>query len=412
MPAPSVCLFRIRASCPPAAFSLTDVSSIQVDLDQSAVSAVDFQLNQIILVGQQNTDYNFGNFKIPVPTLSSLSGNVYVDSNNNGTRDAGEPPIAGVIVTLTGTDNLGHPVSESTTTDASGAYSFTNLQPGTYTLQETQPVNFIDGKDSIGTPGGTQGNDIFTNIQLPAGFDGVQNNFGEIGLTPAYATKRSLLFPSQPVNLVAVNSGTTGTTGGSAGNAATAASTPTASASHVTTTTASTATSHVTTSPTATAAHTTTTGGPYDHRERGEDHDDQTDRDCKHLHNQDCDQHGQGRGGHAEDHDHDLRGDGESDHHGQDHKCGANDRHHLARDDDQQADEQRRGDRGDRQAGGHQERHPAGRAVHHERFGPLVHRRRQATAISPAIDCQTQMAWPPLGAPGRLRFRRRWAVTG
>jgi hypothetical protein len=72
-------------------------------------------------------------------------------------------------------------------------------------LTETQPINFIDGKDTIGTPGGTTSNDMFSNINLPAGFCGMNNNFGELGLTPAYATKRSLLFPAQPVNLVAVN---------------------------------------------------------------------------------------------------------------------------------------------------------------------------------------------------------------
>ena len=45
---------------------------------------------------------------------------------------------------------------------------------------ETQPVQFIDGKDTIGTPGGTTTNDMFSDIVLPADFDGVNNNFGEL----------------------------------------------------------------------------------------------------------------------------------------------------------------------------------------------------------------------------------------
>ena len=38
----------------------------------------------------------------------------------------------------------------------------------------------MDGKDTIGTPGGTTANDVFSNIVLPTDFDGVNNNFGEI----------------------------------------------------------------------------------------------------------------------------------------------------------------------------------------------------------------------------------------
>src|SRR5206468_901837 len=71
-------------------------------------------------------------------------------------------------------------VSVTTTTSASGAYSFANLRPGTYALTETQPSGWLDGKDTIGTPGGTTGNDVFSNIGLNAGVNGANNNFGEL----------------------------------------------------------------------------------------------------------------------------------------------------------------------------------------------------------------------------------------
>ena len=118
-----------------------------------------------------------------VANPASLSGYVYVDANNSGTKDAGETPIAGVTVTLSGTDTLG-PVNNITTTDVSGYYSFTALLPGTYTLTETQPAAYIDGKDAIGSQGGTTGNDVLSNIVLAAGVNGVQNNFGEIVPVP------------------------------------------------------------------------------------------------------------------------------------------------------------------------------------------------------------------------------------
>src|SRR5262249_42879741 len=104
--------------------------------------------------GGGSTGNNFGELK-----ASSLSGHAYVDANNNGVKDPGEAAIAGVTITLTGADTNG-PVNQTATTDASGFYQFSNLNPGTYALTETQPANYFDGKDAIGSQGGTQANDV------------------------------------------------------------------------------------------------------------------------------------------------------------------------------------------------------------------------------------------------------------
>ncbi len=114
---------------------------------------------------------------------ASLGGSIWSDTNNNGVFDAGETPIAGATVTLTGTDDLGNAVSLTATTNASGAYVFNNLRPGSYALTETQPAGFLDGKDTLGTQGGTLGNDTVTGITLTEGAVGTGNNFAE--LTPA-----------------------------------------------------------------------------------------------------------------------------------------------------------------------------------------------------------------------------------
>ncbi len=122
--------------------------------------------------GVQN---NFGEI-----LASSISGFTYYDANNDGTFQGGEAAISGILITLTGTDDLGNSVSLTTNTNASGFYIFGGLRPGTYRLTETQPAGYLDGKDTIGTPGGITANDQFSSINLPAGFAGVQNNFGEI----------------------------------------------------------------------------------------------------------------------------------------------------------------------------------------------------------------------------------------
>ncbi|WP_228027352.1 hypothetical protein, partial [Pseudaquabacterium pictum] len=39
---------------------------------------------------------------------------------------------------------------------------------------------YLDGKDTIGTTGGTAGNDLLSGITLVAGANSVENNFGEL----------------------------------------------------------------------------------------------------------------------------------------------------------------------------------------------------------------------------------------
>src|SRR5262245_55798940 len=128
----------------------------------------------VTLAGADLTHNDFGELK---PT--SLSGFVYHDINNNGVKDGPEQGIAGVTIMLTGTDDLG-PVSKTATTDGTGAYQFSNLRPGIYTVNESQPASWLDGKDTIGNLPGTTSNDQFANIGLASGAQSINNNFGEL----------------------------------------------------------------------------------------------------------------------------------------------------------------------------------------------------------------------------------------
>ena len=109
---------------------------------------------------------------------SILSGVVYLDANNNGIVDAGESGVGNVTVTLTGTDDNGDPISLSTTTTPNGAYSFTNLRPGSYTLTETTPSGDFTGKATAGTEGATPGAGTLSGITLAEGVNGANNLFG------------------------------------------------------------------------------------------------------------------------------------------------------------------------------------------------------------------------------------------
>ncbi|MGH8036289.1 MAG: SdrD B-like domain-containing protein [Stenotrophomonas sp.] len=148
------------------------------------------QISALVLgVNQQSINNNFG--EIPA---ASIAGRVYNDSNDNGSVDAGEGGIAGVSVVLTGTDDLGQPVSLTLTTDTDGRYRFEGLRPGTYTVTEpTQPPQTLNGITSAGTVNGASVGvasdrasvpSTISQIVLPLGADSVDNNFGEIGDSP------------------------------------------------------------------------------------------------------------------------------------------------------------------------------------------------------------------------------------
>ena len=98
------------------------------------------QITAISLAGNTAaTGYLFG--EIPA---ASISGYVWNDEDNDGVRDAGETTgIPNVQITLTGTDVNGS-VNITTTTDASGAYSFGPLHAGNYTI--TEPTNLPPGQ--------------------------------------------------------------------------------------------------------------------------------------------------------------------------------------------------------------------------------------------------------------------------
>ena len=165
----------------------------------SAIAAV------TIGVGQASVNNNFA--EIPV---ASIAGRVYADNNNNGAVDPGETGIAGVVVTLTGTDDQGVAASLSLTTDANGNYTFVNLRPGTYALTEpAQPPGTVNGITSAGTvagaPAGTAtppsvAPSAISGIVLPAGGASIANNFGEIGNSPDLLVTKVNVEPRFTVN--------------------------------------------------------------------------------------------------------------------------------------------------------------------------------------------------------------------
>ncbi len=140
----------------------------------------------------------------------TLAGVVYVDTNDNGIQDPSEIGIGGVTITLTKTDG---PVTFSltTTSAADGSYNFSetpgvNILPGgTYTLTETPPIYFVDGKDTPGNVSATVTQDQFSNLNLAANQAATGFNFGELGLSAQYVAafvgRRAFFASSTPTVL-------------------------------------------------------------------------------------------------------------------------------------------------------------------------------------------------------------------
>jgi len=171
------------------AFSFPDVlggtyhvRAVLPDGYKQSTTPIDFTLNP----GQNVSGLSLGIASLPV----SISGNVFNDADADGTNGGSDTPAVGQTVYLdlnnNGTLDSGEP---STTTDNNGAYSFTDLPADTYHVRGVVPAGYTQSTASIDptlTPGeaasglnlgiaplpGSIGGNVFTDNDA----DGVNNN--------------------------------------------------------------------------------------------------------------------------------------------------------------------------------------------------------------------------------------------
>src|SRR6185369_1563345 len=110
----------------------------------------------LLTSGGSDVTVDFGYYK-PV-TIGDL---VWQDTNGNGIRDNGEPGIAGVTVKLFS----GTTLVSTTTTGASGAYQFSGLASGSYTVQVDTTSAALAGfvATGVSVAGSTAANDSNVN---------------------------------------------------------------------------------------------------------------------------------------------------------------------------------------------------------------------------------------------------------
>lgn len=107
-----------------------------IDIDMTAVDSVvitDLSVTSMTLIAGCPTG------------PSSITGKKYEDTNGNGIKDAGEPGIPGWKIYLGGSK------TDSTLTDANGAYRFENLLLGTYSVTEEQNPAWVQTSPAGGS---------------------------------------------------------------------------------------------------------------------------------------------------------------------------------------------------------------------------------------------------------------------
>lgn len=152
--------------------ALSGYTSLNTNSGNDSVISVTLTANSSVL----SADFRYS------AALPSVSGTVWSDTNRNGILETGEPGLSGVTVALL--DNSGNVVA-TTTTVSSGAYAFSNVANGSYTVKVTDTRSVL--RDYSSTTGGD------TQSVTVSGAAVTGKNFGYYKPVPTYAPISKLL---------------------------------------------------------------------------------------------------------------------------------------------------------------------------------------------------------------------------
>ncbi|MEF8770661.1 SdrD B-like domain-containing protein [Candidatus Accumulibacter contiguus] len=179
--------------------------------DQSGNDATDSDIDPAtgktvlttLINGENDLSWDAGLYR-----KASVGDKVWEDKNHNFIQDSGEPGIGGIKVKLIGAGadgvfgNGDDPAVRTTTTNSSGNYSFTNLDPGKYKLEFDKGNIMYNGvnmntwywagkdqgtNDAIDSDIGTSGVRTLVNISQTDAFSLVSNQYDptrDAGITP------------------------------------------------------------------------------------------------------------------------------------------------------------------------------------------------------------------------------------
>ena len=107
-------------------------------------------VNVVVSDGRGGSDSQTFAINVTSNAPGEIQGTVFLDQNQDGTQDNGEPGLAGWTVYLDQNQNGILDAGEvSTTTDANGNYTFANLAPGTYFVAEQGQIGYTQTTTSF-----------------------------------------------------------------------------------------------------------------------------------------------------------------------------------------------------------------------------------------------------------------------
>ena len=141
---------------------------------------------EILIDPETNTGNNEDDEPITIinNVLWTIAGTVYYDEEDDDDLNNANSGISGQVVSLSGTDYLGFPITATWLTLSDGTYLFTGLASGNYEVSYVNSSSYIVDSAQTGSTVGTTVIDaqMIGTIGLGAGEDSIENDFGLIQL--------------------------------------------------------------------------------------------------------------------------------------------------------------------------------------------------------------------------------------
>ncbi|MEQ9410334.1 MAG: SdrD B-like domain-containing protein, partial [Fuerstiella sp.] len=155
----------------PLTGDITVVDQSQLDFETTASFTLE------IAAADDDNDVDSATVLINLQNQATISGVVYVDTDQDGHFDADEMGIDDVVVELL---NTAGDVLFSTVTEDGGLYFFEDMDAGTYRIRESQPSGVTDGPEQLGSVGGSVIADDLMELTV-SDTDASDYNFAEYG---------------------------------------------------------------------------------------------------------------------------------------------------------------------------------------------------------------------------------------
>lgn len=181
-----------------ATATITVVVLVESAYEGPLINRAEIQGRQYDVQPENNTGTTTTIARLPP---ARIAGTVFLDLSVDGQQNTNDPPIAGVLLELTGIDRFEQPVHKKFWTGPDGKYEFNDVEAGVYILKENQPQLFNQGGATAGQLSSVSGNSearvrTADEIFFRVGAGDVAENFNFWETVPVSLTRRRYLASS------------------------------------------------------------------------------------------------------------------------------------------------------------------------------------------------------------------------